>query len=387
MSKPVILLHPTLNAAGGGEKVAFQFITVLQKNKYEITLATVERTNWVMLEEIFNDLPRPKKEIHLFHEVPKTSFQFIDSAIITLAFIALLLYIRFTRHEFQINTCGEKVNSIADIVYVNAIPLRSAYLLDNTNTFRKILSRVYGLFISPIDFVNPRNTIISNSNFNRQLIKKTFHRESIVIYPPIDLDKIISNDKIKYDCVAVSSRYLPEQNLEIVPHIASKLKGIKFKLIGTASRNSMNLIEDLRKLCRQLGVSDQVEILYNQPFATYVSILFSCKVLLRPLSSEPFGISIIEAMASGCIPLVRRGSGPWVDILEKQEGKYGFSFEDVEEAALKIGRIVSDEELFSRIQERIRERLIYFQSMNFDENLMNVLERHDHRSSVSYWAR
>lgn len=374
MPKQVILLHTSLNAAGGGERVTFQFIRALHGNKYEITLATVERTNWAMLEEVFSDLQRPEREIHIFNETPKTGFQLIDSMITTLSFIILLLYIRFTRNEFQINTCGEKVNSISDIVYVNAIPLRSAYTLESTSTFRKILSRSYGLLISPLDFVNPRNTLISNSNFNKHLIKNTFNRESIVIYPPIDLEKIISNDLMKSDCVAVGSRYLPGQNLEIVPHLASKLKGIKFKMIGTASGNSMKLIEGLRKKCQELGVSDQVEILYNQPFATYVSILFSCKVFLRPLPSEPFGISVIEAMASGCIPLVRKGSGPWVDILEEQDGKYGFSFENVEEAALKIRRIVSDKELLEKMQERIRERLIYFRSMDFDESLLNALE-------------
>lgn len=374
MPKQVILLHTSLNAAGGGERVTFQFIRVLHGNKYEITLATVERTNWAMLEEVFSDLQRPEREIHIFNETPKTGFQLIDSMITTLSFIILLLYIRFTRNEFQINTCGEKVNSISDMIYVNAIPLRSAYTLESTSTFRKILSRSYGLLISPLDFVNPRNTIISNSNFNKHLIKNTFNRESIVIYPPIDLEKIISNDLMKSDCVAVGSRYLPGQNLEIVPHLASKLKGIKFKMIGTASGNSMKLIEGLRKKCQELGVSDQVEILYNQPFATYVSILFSCKVFLRPLPSEPFGISVIEAMASGCIPLVRKGSGPWVDILEEREGKYGFSFEDVDEAALKICRIVSDKELLEKMQERIRERLIYFRSMDFDESLLNALE-------------
>lgn len=374
MPKQVILLHTSLNAAGGGERVTFQFIRALHGNKYEITLATVERTNWAMLEEVFSDLQRPEREIHIFNETPKTGFQLIDSMITTLSFIILLLYIRFTRNEFQINTCGEKVNSISDMIYVNAIPLRSAYTLESTSTFRKILSRSYGLLISPLDFMNPRNTIISNSNFNKNLIKNTFNRESIVIYPPIDLEKIISNDLMKYDCVAVGSRYLPGQNLEIVPHLASKLKGIKFKMIGTASGNSMKLIEGLRKKCQELGVSDQVEILYNQPFATYVSILFSCKVFLRPLPSEPFGISVIEAMASGCIPLVRKGSGPWVDILEEREGKYGFSFEDVEEAALKIRRIVSDKELLEKMQERIRERLIYFRSMDFDESLLNALE-------------
>lgn len=374
MPKQVILLHTSLNAAGGGERVTFQFIRALHSNKYEITLATVERTNWAMLEEVFSDLQRPEREIHIFNETPKTGFQLIDSMITTLSFIILLLYIRFTRNEFQINTCGEKVNSISDMIYVNAIPLRSAYTLESTSTFRKILSRSYGLLISPLDFVNPRNTIISNSNFNKHLIKNTFNRESIVIYPPIDLEKIISNDLMKSDCVAVGSRYLPGQNLEIVPHLASKLKGIKFKMIGTASGNSMKLIEGLRKKCQELGVSDQVEILYNQPFATYVSILFSCKVFLRPLPSEPFGISVIEAMASGCIPLVRKGSGPWVDILEEQDGKYGFSFENVEEAALKIRRIVSDKELLEKMQERIRERLIYFRSMDFDESLLNALE-------------
>ncbi|MFH0896538.1 MAG: glycosyltransferase [Candidatus Bathyarchaeota archaeon] len=374
MSKKVILLHPSLNAAGGGEQVALQFIRVFYRNEYEITLYTVEKTNWAILEDVFMNLQRPDKELYIFSKVPETHIQFIDSMLMTLVFIALLLYVKYTRREIQINTCGEKVNSISDIVYVNAIPLRSAYMLESTSFFRKILSRVYGLFICPLDHVNPRNILISNSGFNKCLIKKTLNRESNVIYPPIDLKRIAISDCEKGDCVAVGSRYLPEQGLDIVPILASRLKGVKFTLIGTASDKSLKLIDDIKRKCGELGVSDRVNILFNQPFSIYCSTLSASKVYLRPLPSESFGISIIEAMAAGCVPLVRRGSGSWVDILDEQDGKYGFSFDDADEAILKISKIVTDKAMLEAIQDRIRVKLKYFKSMNFDRSIIEVLE-------------
>lgn len=369
----VAILHPSLNSAGGGEQVTLQIIKSLQTREKDIVLGTVEKTDWEYLEKVFGKISKPDKEFYCFSKLPKTRIQFLDSTIIVSLFITLILYFRIFREEIQINTCGEKVNSISDIIYFNAIPLRSAYKLENTSTPRRILSRIYNLVMFPLDFINRGNILLANSHFNKNLIKNTIRRESSVLYPPINLDKIKSDKITKYDCVTVASRYLPEQSLEMIPSLAAKLKGVKFKLIGTATPDSMKTIAKLRKTCMELGVSDRVEIMYNQPFEKYVSTLYASKIFLRPLPSEPFGISIIEAMQAGCVPLVRRGSGPWMDILEEKDGKYGFVFSETDEAAIKICRVICDMELLERLQNRIQSKITYFQSMNFDTGISEIV--------------
>ena len=375
MNKNIILLHPSLNPAGGGEQVVLQLIRVLIKNAYNVKLFSIEKTDWKTLDKTFANFIKPNEEFSLLKKAPRTGIEIIDSFIITTLFITLLIYTKFTFNELQINTCGEKINSVSDIVYVNAIPLRSAYLLDSTRLYRKIMSRIYGKFITIFDILSPAKLLISNSKFNQNLIKKSFNQNSEVVYPPIDLSRIIYDKIEKKNSVVVVTRYLPEQGLEIVPYLALKLESVHFTLIGPTSVGSQDLINRLEKKCQEYGVQERVQLLLNQPFTTYVSTLFGSKILLRTLPSEPFGISIIEGMAAGCVPIVRKGSGAWVDILEEHDGQYGFGFLDEQDAVVKIIQVLSDDELLKLLQDRIRVRVKYFQNLNFEANIINLVEK------------
>jgi len=54
---------------------------------------------------------------------------------------------------------------------------------------------------------------------------------------------------------------------------------------------------------------------------------------VHPIIYEHFGISVVEAMASGCVSIVHRSGGSYTDIADHD--KYVFSFEDVEDLAEK----------------------------------------------------
>jgi alpha-1,2-mannosyltransferase len=43
---------------------------------------------------------------------------------------------------------------------------------------------------------------------------------------------------------------------------------------------------------------------------------------------EHFGISVVEAMVSGLVPVVHSSGGPWLDILEQGKGGFGYNTPD-----------------------------------------------------------
>jgi glycosyltransferase involved in cell wall biosynthesis len=79
-------------------------------------------------------------------------------------------------------------------------------------------------------------------------------------------------------------------------------------------------------------------------------------------------------MAAGCIPIVPRTGGPWIDILDCQEGQYGFSYRSSAEAAAKIKLLLGDESLRSKVSVRAIERSMVFDSSAFEKKLLSIVE-------------
>jgi hypothetical protein len=53
-------------------------------------------------------------------------------------------------------------------------------------------------------------------------------------------------------------------------------------------------------------------------------------------------------MMTPILPIVHKSGGPWIDILDEQQGSYGFSYSTPVEAAKYIDMLVTDEEMRRR---------------------------------------
>lgn len=107
----------------------------------------------------------------------------------------------------------------------------------------------------------------------------------------------------------------------------------------------------------------------------YVEAVRNAKVILRTLPHEPFGMSVVEAMAAGCVPVVPRDGGPWFDILEEKEGVYGFSYGSISEAAEKIRMLLENDELRTEVSARARRRAMDFYSSVFESKILSVVKK------------
>lgn len=86
-------------------------------------------------------------------------------------------------------------------------------------------------------------------------------------------------------------------------------------------------------------------------------------------------MSVVEAMAAGCVPVVPRCGGPWFDILEGKQGFYGFSYGNVMEAADIVKTLLKDENLRCEVAARARERAKVFDSSVFERNILKIVEK------------
>ena len=81
---------------------------------------------------------------------------------------------------------------------------------------------------------------------------------------------------------------------------------------------------------------------------------------------ENYGISILEAMSYGLVPVVPESGGPWEDIIE--HGRFGYGFNSLDDAVERIKNIDFD------IVKTIINSMDRFSFKNFYYNMDNFVE-------------
>jgi len=367
----VVVVHPSLNRCGGAERVCLTVLEALLDGGYRVMLATVDRTDWLMLEDRFGSVVRPSGEFYLYEHTPARDL-FLASC-----FISELIYLRWSG-ALIFNTYGDLLDSVADVCYVNALPPYIAYRYGGYeymgSTFRRAAPIVHEV-LSRIARGFSRSIVIANSRFMQGILWRCLGVKSTVVYPPVDVDAFRSagGDR-REDTVVTATRLRFGKGLEIIPWIAREVGEARFKILGVADRLSKPVIERLMDVIDGLGVGDRVELIVNQPYRRLVEEFSSAKIYLQTQPTESFGISIVEAMAAGCIPLVPRCGGPWIDILGMRDGLYGLSYADLSEAKEKIRCILRDDEARTRILNNIRRRVDTFSKTAFKRKIAGIAD-------------
>ena len=377
----LLVVHPSLNRSGGAERVCLGTIKALSSRGHRVHLATVDRTDWSSLEERFGGIiQRPDSEEHLLDTMP-FSGTLSQAAYTVMFFLPLVAYHRLAGDfDLILNTYGELEQSMADISYINAIPIRLAHLwayADPQSIWMKALTSAFSLSSIASHKLLTNNILLTNSTFMRDIIRRHLLRESTVIFPPVELQRFRENaqGKEKENLVVTVTRLRQGKQLEIIPKVARHVRNCRFIILALSDAASGTTLDGLAKSIRTNGVENRVEILLNQPSNRIVEILTSSKVYLHTQSSEAFGISVVEAMVSGCVPVVPQSGGPWIDILNESEARYGFSFISPEEAGRKIDLLFSNDQLRKQVSDRARQRADAFDSALFESRLAGIVER------------
>ena len=89
----------------------------------------------------------------------------------------------------------------------------------------------------------------------------------------------------------------------------------------------------------------------------------------HPERLEHFGISTVEAMANGCVPVViRRGGQP--EIIE--HAKSGFLCGSLEEMMSRTAELAADQKLWARMSSAARERAAAFGRAAFERRFQEL---------------
>ena len=377
----IIVAYPSLNFVGGGQRLCLHAIKALKKGGFKVCVATLDKTDWNFLSRVFGESFKPDCEYYLFSRMPKFPTLTLRQGFVALFYaLELLLICLRRRRDLLVNMGGEVLDSIGDIVYVNAVPLRLMHVYSDIQpkpgAVWKCYSRLYSLLVEVLKVRG--SVVVCNSRFNQRIVRKHLGLQSIVVYPPVNVREIglmVKNAALREDFVVTVSRFRLAKRLEVVPEIAKFVGKGRFIVIGSADVDSVDCIKRVEEEARKLGVEGRVHILLNKPFSVVLENLVRAKVYLHTQPTEAFGMSVVEAMAAGCVPVVPRCGGPWFDILDCRQGVYGFSYRSVEEAAEIIGRLLRDDVLRERVAVRARERAKVFDGSVFEGKILDLVDK------------
>ncbi len=140
-------------------------------------------------------------------------------------------------------------------------------------------------------------------------IEQQYHRQAQIIYPPIKVDDFQISDEVE-DYYLIVSRLRPYKRVDLAVKAFNNLK-LPLKIIGSGSE-----LKKLKKIAHSniefLGeLSDQKRNYY----------LSRCRAFIYP-QIEDFGISALEAMASGRPVIALRAGGALETVTEGVSGVF-----------------------------------------------------------------
>lgn len=139
------------------------------------------------------------------------------------------------------------------------------------------------------------DTIIANSQHVERRIKKYYHRDAQVIYPPVDISRFHLSKKHENFFLIIST-LTPYKRVDLAVQLFNKI-GKKLVIIGDGPE---------REFLQNIA-AENIQFLGYQSDEAAAEYLQNCRAMIFP-GEEDFGITPIEAMACGK-PVLAYGQG------------------------------------------------------------------------------
>ena len=203
----------------------------------------------------------------------------------------------------------------------------------------KIYGHILGHFLRLYDFLGAKRVdrFVANSRNIASRIEKFYRRDCVVIYPPIEVEKIrkfVAANKFakpKKEFFLWAGRIVGGKGLPMVMDAANKL-GINLKIAGEAAGLRWEEAEIKKR------ESKNIEFLGRVSDEKLWELYATCKAFIVAEKDVDFGIVQIEAMAAGA-PVIAHKSGGYLETIV--DGKTGVFFKEhnAESLAAAVKRI------------------------------------------------
>lgn len=357
----VAILHDFMSSIGGGEKLALTLARALDGDVYTTDLKqeTVSKLGFDDVEITdLGLLPNkpPLKQIYA-----------------SLKFRGFLPKKNYDFYVFSGNWSHHAARKLRPNLLYCHTPVRAFYdlrewTIENLdNGFQRMAAKVWVAthkWLNERSIRNVENIVVNSENVKRR-VGRYYRRDATVIHPPVPTEKFRFTEV--GDFWLSVNRLYPEKRIDLQIEIFRKLPDEKLKIVGgfalgDHSKSYMSRLGDVPQNVEFLGSVDQENLadLYSR-----------CKGFLATAVDEDFGMTPVEAMASGKIALVTDEGGYRETIAD---GETGWLLPpDADAFAEKIGGLTKEE--LEGMRQSCVERSKLFSEEAFIQGMKAQIER------------
>lgn len=307
-----------------------------------------------------------------------------------LRFLAPSVFESFDLSEFDLiisscNTYFSKAVKVKPGAYhLSYIHTPPRYLYGFTTSFNykkhwwtRVAAEIINHFLRLADFQTSQrpDVLIANSKNVADRIKKFYRRESVVIYPPVDIVKLKSqiakrktttqNAKLYYLSV---SRLVRGKGVDIIVEACTKLN-LPLKVVGTGPE-----LENLQQITKTHpssgGHESRITFLGEVKDEELGELYANAKALIVASEDEDFGITAVEAQAAGTPVIAVRAGGYLETVIE---GKTGIFFDEASVESLMEALQKFNEQKFK--EEDLRKNAERFSKERFKEEITDLVKK------------
>lgn len=295
--------------------------------------------------------------------------------------------LNITKNIFSSNTSFLKkilsTKSYDAIFYVSDGSIPTLLSKKNILIFQFPVNWVSGKNILTRLKLNKIQNVLCYSSFVKKFIDRKFDIDSIVLTPSVNSVKI---NKKKTSLILTVGRFTKAVNakkqgilIDVFKSMCNQgLSNWRFIVAGSVLSQDRMYIDELKKKAKNYPI----EILENVSFKDLLDYYNESKIYWHaagfgedlqkhPERAEHFGISTVEAMGAGAVPVVINAGGQKEII---NDGENGFLWNSLEDLIEKTQLLIDDEKLWFEMSQQAVKRSKDFTGDRFCEELGKILD-------------
>jgi glycosyltransferase involved in cell wall biosynthesis len=225
--------------------------------------------------------------------------------------------------------------------------------------------------------------IICNSNFTKKIIDLEYGVKSVVVYPPVDTTSI--KPKRKENIILFVGRFselLQNKNQDLLIRNFKKLvdEGItdwKLVIAGGVEVGADNYLGQIKKMSQGYPIEiiespafNDLKEMYGKAKIFWSASGFGVDENKNPEKVEHFGITVVEAMAGGAVPVIYNAGGHREIVTDKEDG---FLWNKESELLKITTQLVKNKTLLRRIAAASKVGSKLYSKERFKEEILELI--------------